>query len=315
MRDVKLINGLLWGVNGLLGAGLLAFAWFFLLFPKDAQSLKKQAWDDEAYVVPVSGRAGGDDGILKSLPNPLEKRAEQGPVAGPSVFQAVLKGTLASEKDPKSGVAFIKSMRRNVELVAFIGEEIREGDKAFDEFRGWKLVEVGKSHALFSNGAQQATLTLDLSAAVAPGGAPAPGAPVPGGAAGKTNRIGQPYQSGNFRSTVLSSTEGRVVWGLDQDEIDWAFQNQDSIMDQAFQVSPSASGGIRIDSVQAGSIGATRGLVAGDIIKEVNGQPLGSVADVKALMSGPAMRAQTGMRITIERAGKPVVVEYRPLPR
>ena len=92
-------------------------------------------------------------------------------------------------------------------------------------------------------------------------------------------------------------------------------QNQDSIMDQAFQVSPSASGGIRIDSVQSGSIGAARGVIAGDIIREVNGQPLNSVADVKALMSSQAMRAQAGMRITVERAGKPVVIEYRPLPK
>lgn len=312
MRDVKLVNGLLWAMNGLLGLGLLAFTWFFLI--KDGQTLRKYPWEDDAAQVAAQTGSKGDDGVLKTLPNPVEKRTEAAATSGPSAFRATLKGTLASEKEPKSGIAFLKSIARNVECVAYVGEEIREGDKPFDEFRGWKLVEVGKTHALFSNGAQQATLTLDLSSpspAGAPGGGPTSG----GGPGARGNKIGQPYQSGNFKSTVLSSTENRVVWGLDQDEIDWAFQNQDSIMDQAVQVSPSAAGGIRIDSVQAGSIGATRGLMAGDVIKEVNGQPLGSVADVKTLMTGPAMRAQTGMRITIERAGKPVVVEYRPLPR
>jgi S1-C subfamily serine protease len=128
-------------------------------------------------------------------------------------------------------------------------------------------------------------------------------------------KIGQPYQSTSFKSQLLSQTDSRHVWGLDPDEIEWALQNQDAIMDQAFQVSPTAAGGIRIDSIQAGSIGAARGLVGGDIIKDVNGQPLNSVADVKTLLTSPAMRAQTGLRINVERAGKPLIVEYRPLPR
>ena len=311
MRDVKLLNGALWGLNGLLGAGILAFAWFFLLAPKDASSLKEFRWDDTAVrsTGPEQGR--GDDGVLKSLRNPIEKPA--GPVGpdGPRAFKATLKGTMASEKDPKNGVAFIKSTTRNVELVAYVGEEIRDGDKPFDEFRGWKLVEVGKDQATFSNGVQKEILTLNLEAQAAPGTVGLSAA----GLGPKVNRIGQAYQGTSFKSQLLASTDNRVVWGLDQDEIEWAMQNQDSIMDQAFQVSPSASGGIRIDSVQAGSIGAARGVIAGDIIREVNGQPLNSVADVKALMTSQAMRAQAGMRITVERAGKPVVIEYRPLPR
>jgi hypothetical protein len=32
-------------------------------------------------------------------------------------------------------------------------------------------------------------------------------------------------------------------------------------------------------------------------------------------MSNPAMKQQSGLRLTIERAGKPVVIEYRPLPK
>jgi hypothetical protein len=312
VRDVRLLNGLLWGLNGLLGAAILAFAWFFLLFPKDAHSLKNYPWDDEAKVI-TKPPPGGDDGIMKTLPNPLEKRAVTAEIQRATAFKAVLKGTLASEKDTKAGVAFIKSSLRNTELVAYVGEEIRDGEKAYEEFRGWKLVEVGKNHAVFSDGSQQVTLVLDLTSPPQAGLIPGTGGPALSGA--KAARIGQPYQSTTFKSQLLSQTENRHVWGLDPDEIEWALQNQDSIMDQAFQVSPSAAGGVRIDSVQAGSIGAARGLIGGDIVKDVNGQPLNSVADVKTLLTSPAMRAQTGMRITIERAGKPVVVEYRPLPR
>jgi S1-C subfamily serine protease len=102
---------------------------------------------------------------------------------------------------------------------------------------------------------------------------------------------------------------------MDQEELDWAAQNADQIMDRDFQVSPYAGGGIRLENVTAGSIGAARGLSAGDVLREVNGQPLNSIADVRTLMNNPAMRQQAGLRLTIERAGKPLVIEYRPLPR
>ena len=171
---------------------------------------------------------------------------------------------------------------------------------------------MGKDWATFSNGSLTEKLTMDLTAQSSPGPAPAGVGP---GAGAKPSRIGQAYQSASFKSRQLHSDPNRIVWGLDPDEIDWAMQNQDTIMDDAFRVSPSANGGIKIDSVQSGSIGAARGLVAGDIVKEVNGQPLRSVEDVKSLMTNPTMRAQTGMRITVERAGKPVSIEFQPLPR
>jgi hypothetical protein len=305
MRDVKLANGLLWGVNGLLGAGILAFAWFFLL--KDAYSLKGFSFDDNAVVI-KQGATGGDDRVLKSLPNPLEKVGPDLDRPAAQTFPAVLKGIIPSEKEPKNRAAFIKSKTHNKETVVWVGEEIRDSEKAWDEVRGWKLIEVGKDWATFSNGTKTEKLTLDLSAQTAPTAAAV-------GPAGKPSRIGSPYQSGNFKSQLLSSDPNRLVYGLDPEEIEWAMQNQDSIMNESFTVSPSAAGGIKIDSVAAGSIGAARGLVAGDIVKEVNGQPLRSVEDIKTMMTSPAMRAQTGMRITVERAGKPVVIEYRPLPR
>ena len=316
MRNIKLLNSFLWGVNGLLGVGILAFAWFFLLSPMDATSLKDYRWDDQAYAAPSEGPIPGDDSILKSLRNPIQREvAPTSPTIAPSLFKAILKGTLPSEKDPKGGIAFIKSTSRNTDLVTFVGEEIRESGKPYEEFRGWTLTEVGKYQAIFSNGTRSETLSAfqeSPSSKPSPNGGAGPVSPEVGQ---KVNRIGQAYQSTSFKSQLLASTDNRIVWGLDLEEIEWAMQNQDSIMDQAFQVSPSASGGIRLDRVQTGSIGAARGVLTGDIIREVNGQPLNSVADVKTLMSTQAMRAQSGMRISIERAGKPVSIEYRPLPK
>lgn len=312
MGNVKLINRFLWTFNIFLGAAVMVFAFQYLLFPKDQNHLKDLPVDEGTFSTgPVRAQNTADDGFLKTLANPLEKPKMGGAAPLPTLFRATLKGTLPSEKDPKVGIAFIKSMGKNMELVAYMGEPIFYEGKLYEEFRGWTLTQVSRDRALFTSASgQKAELIVDQAVVQPPG---APGAP--GSVPGKVPRIGQAYAGENYKSRILASSDGRQVWGLDQDEIDWAFQNVERIMDQDFRVAPYGGGGLRVESLQPGSIGATRGIVAGDVVREVNGQPLSNVADVRALMNNPAMRQQSGLRITIERAGKPVVIEYRPLPR
>jgi len=308
MRNVKLVNGLLWVLNGLLGAGIVAFAYFFLL-TQGANPLQGFSPEDGTGTIgPVTPPP--NDAVLKSLNNPLEPRAHA--AAAATLFKATLKGTLPTT-DPKRGTAFIKSMGRNVELVADMGEPIQGPDgKLYEEFRGWVMAEVSKDRAVFTNGAQRQVLTLDPTT---PAGPPGAAGAVGAGPAGKSNRVGQAYSMESFKSRLLASAESRQVWGMDPDEIDWAIQNTDQIVDREFQVSPFSGGGLKIDSVSSGSIGATRGLMAGDVVRDVNGQPLNNLTDIRTLMNNPAMRQQSGLRITVERAGKPFVLEYRPLPR
>lgn len=311
MGNVKVLNGALWGLNGLLGAGIVLFAWKFLLTPQASPFKDFRPEEDGPARQTAAVVAAADN--LKSLRNPVEKIELSGPVAkAPTLFKAILKGALPAEKDPQRGVAFIKSQPpRSLELVAYMGEDILHEGKAYDEYRGWKLVELAKDRATFSNGAQKQELTIDQSVASVPG---QPGF-TPGASAGSgTSRAGQPYASHEFTSRLLASSEGRYVWGMDPNEVEWASMNVEKIMEQDFQVSPHPSGGLKIDSVSPGSMGSARGMVAGDVIKNVNGQPLASLADLKVLMNNPQMRRATGLSLTVERAGKPVVIEYRPLP-
>jgi len=315
VNDAKLLNRGLWGLNGLLGIGILLFSYQYLLRASDSGLLKDLKLEDDSPSVVVKPADRGD-GALKTLPNPIENRVPTGAGDPPVPFKATLKGTLPSEKEPKRAVAFIKSVARNAELVCYVGEEILQEGKPYDEFRGWTLESVSRDSAVFVNQkGEKAELTIDQSIATAPGGRGGPGAgsALPGGA--RTSRIGQAYTSESYKSRLLASADTRQVWGLDQDEIEWAGQNAEQILDRDFQVAPYAGGGLRIENVTAGSIGAARGLVAGDVIREVNGQALNNITDVKTLMSNPSMKTQTGLRLTIERAGKPVVIEYRPLPR
>ena len=310
MNDVKLLNRILWGVNILLGAGIVLFSFQYLLLAPEAKYLKDFKQEDDGPSTTQIVERG--DGALKNLVNPVERRVVDSGAKAASDFKATLKGTLPSEKDPKSGVAFIKSTTRNTELVAYVGDEILHEGKPFDEFRGWTLTSVSKDRALFtSKTGQKAELTID-QAITAP---PAPGAPGAPPVRGASAKAGQAYTSDGFKSRLLASADSRQVWGMDQDEIEWASQNAEQIMDRDFQVAPYAGGGLRIESVNAGTIGAARGLLAGDVLREVNGQPLNNIADVRQLMSSGQMQKQTGLRLTIERAGKPVVIEYRPLPR
>jgi hypothetical protein len=313
LHDVKLLNRILWGVNVLLGAGIVVFSFQYLLFAPDAKYLKDFKQEDDAPAAVVKAPDAGD-GSLKVLSNPVEPGRKPTPGIVESNFKATLKGTLPSEKEPKRGVAFIKSTGRNVELVATVDEEITYEGKPFDEFRGWTLQTVSKDRAVFATkSGQRAELVLDQAITPAPGGGGPAGQVQPG--VRPTAKIGQAYTSETYKSRLLASADSRQVWGMDQDEIEWASQNADQIMDRDFQVAPYAGGGLRIESVNAGSIGAARGLVSGDVLREVNGQPLNNIADVRTLMNNPAMKSQTGLRLTVERAGKPMVIEYRPLPK
>jgi hypothetical protein len=312
-HDVKLLNRALWGVNVLLGAGIVLFSFFYLLRDTDAkQYMKDFKQEDDAPSVSVKQTDQGD-GALKALINPIEPRKAGAGKEPETLFKATLKGTLPSEKEPKRSVAFIKSTGRNIELVATVDEEILHEGKPYDEFRGWTLQSVSKERAMFvTKAGQKQELVLDQAITPAPGGATG-GLAQPGGR--PTAKIGQAYTSETYKSRLLASADSRQVWGMDQDEIEWASQNFEQIMDRDFQVAPYAGGGLRIEGVNAGSIGAARGLVGGDVLREVNGQPLNNIADVRTLMNNPAMKSQTGLRLTVERAGKPMVIEYRPLPK
>ena len=310
MRDVKLYNGLLWLLNAALAA---AIAYVIIVFlAQQPNYMRDVQLDDGASDAPVRPPPKKDDSALK-LGNPVESKIVVGTPPSAPVFRAQLKGTLPGEKGDGPGAAFLKSTGRNVELVAFTNEPILFEGKEFDEYRGWKLSKVWKDRALFA-GPGGLTQELTIEAAAGPAAGPAaPGAARVGG--GKSAKAGQPYQPDQFKSRLLASADSRQVWGLDPEEIDWAAQNADKIMDGDFQVSPNSGGGVRVEGVTAGSIGAARGVIAGDVIRDVNGQPLNSIADVRTLMNNPAFKSSSGLRLTVERAGKPVVLEYRPLPR
>jgi len=317
VRNLAFLGGALWILDGILGVGLALFVFLFLLFPSDPGFLKGFNPEDPGGPrIPDRPPPPPGDEVLKRLRNPLEKAAGGGPTsAAPPPFRASLLGVLPSE-NPRGGAAFLRLSSRNVECFAFPEEAILFDGKPVEELAGWKLVEVYKDRAVFANGTLRQVLELEKDGrrAGGPGGG-RPAAAAGGGAppAGTVSLAGQPYQPEGFKSRVLASTDNQQVWAMDPQEIEWAFQNQERILDQDFQVTPVPGGGLRIENVQPGSLGAARGLLPGDVVKSVNGIPLHSLADVRNLIQNPAMRRQPSLRLVVERAGKAMVLTYQPL--
>ena len=314
MRNVKLLNGLLWALNGLLGAGIVVFAFQYLIFPQDSGLLRGfdpgQAGTTRPPDRPVPQAS---DDVLKRLRNPLEKASVAGIVSTvASNFRAALIGVMTGD-DPKRGVAFLRLTTRNTEFVAFTEEPICYDGKPVEELVGWKLVEVHKDNAVFTNGKERQVVALETGSTKPGPGGRLPGPAGPAGPGARVQRAGQPYQPEGFRSQLLSSDERQQVWGVDPQELDWLVQNQERVLDQDFQISPMPGGGLKVESVQAGSIGATRGVTTGDVVKSVNGIPLNSLADIKNLAQNPSMRNQSTLRLTVERAGRVMVLVYQPL--
>jgi hypothetical protein len=306
MRIFNLYNAFLWLTNVALGVFIVLFFFKYLL--AQADYTRDVRLEDGPGTPAIVHKPKLSDHALK-LTNPIVPAKDTPPVPPDENFIALLKGTLPRQQGDRSGAVFLRSVTMNTELVAFVGEKILFEASEFDEYTGWTLGAVWKNGALF-NGPNGRTKELTIGSGVIPN-ASTPETPD----ASRSKRLGRMYQSGQFKSRLLASAANRVVWGLDPAEMEWASQNVDRILESDFQVLPNAGGGVRIESVTPGSISAVRGIMAGDVVRDVNGQPLNSIAEARALMSNSALRSQKGLRITVERAGKPVVLEYRPLPR
>jgi hypothetical protein len=183
--------------------------------------------------------------------------------------------------------------------MALEGQGILQNGKPALEFSGFSVLSLGKEFAVLRNPqGDQFSVELDSLQAVQEG------RPI--------SRTGEEYRPELFRSRRLASTETREIWGIDENERDWAAQNSQLILERDVQISPCTGGGLRLEALSSHSMPAARGLKGGDVLREVNGRSLSSLADLQAILSNPP---KSGIELTLERAGKSVVFEYRPLPR
>jgi hypothetical protein len=139
----------LWALNGLLGVGIVTFALTHLVSPARINPL---ADIDPTAALPSPPQKPGEqpnEQVLITLRNPLQ--AGETPRA-PTLPSLVLHGALPTLTG-QQGVAFVRTAE-NVSLVVPLGEEIQ----------GWRLAELWKDRAAFTNARGERT-ELEIRAA------------------------------------------------------------------------------------------------------------------------------------------------------
>ncbi len=298
MAQVKLVNGLLWAVNVLVGVGIVLFAFQFLLFAKRSDDLGITIDDDATPTVGKSAPKRYD--LLAMLPNPLTKESKPtgtDPTTYAAGFPPGLKmigsmGTTAFfERDPTV------QAQADVNGPLFLHERDKEYEVA-----GWILVHFDSESATFRDQSGQTQVVRVGQPSTMMGDGPST-------RGGRKNWAGQPYDPENFRRTRRVSEGGdREMWEVDGDESEWLNQNFEAALGQC-QYRPSAAGGLEITYIEEGSVGTLRGLKQGDVIRSINGTPIKSIEDLRKIQ-GKSGRATT-MNLVLDRAGAPYTIVYR----
>ena len=292
MKQAKLINGLLWVANILLIVGLFVYGWTFFWSDNHVKDLVALEEIDDYYTGGPTSRPP-DYRVIASVANPLTPKTK--PVANTPVaaaFQATLIGTFPPD--------FVFLKIGNDETLAEKGEKIMV--KGAEVLRGWKLTECYRERAVFSDGKRSQELKLSVPT-IGSGGPIAVG----GG------RKGETYDPSKFKTRKIHSSASREVWLMDPNEINWAMQNFQSEMEKNVTVSPT-SNGLRITSINSGSIGISRGLKSNDVIRSVNGHSMKSLQDIKKMQDDPRNQRRRSMTIVVQRSGRNMVLEYRSQP-
>jgi type II secretory pathway component PulC len=299
MRSVKAANGLLWLANVAVGAGIVVFAFQYLIFPQDDNPLADVEED-------ASGATGGgkpkpvDYSPVKLLPNPVEPRERgSGPTARPDIAGELL-GTVSSD-DPDQIVAFLLVPGKNQHVNAYYKEPVTLDGAPIEEFRGWTLVRVTRDTAVFTNGAKETTLTIRGTLVSA---GPASGAPP----------SGTMIDRSQVKLTKLQAGNDREVYGIDRQSIEWIMANQDQVLSEV-GLTDYSGGGIQITSLQSGSIAEAAGLQQSDVIKSINGQPIKNSISLAELRNNEQLRKSGSMTISLERAGQVRSVVIQPTQR
>lgn len=188
-----------------------------------------------------------------------------------------LKGVFAVDGKTLSAAVINAGGKRD--LAVKLGEEIE---------KGVTLVAVQSDHIEISRNGVRERIDLDKRIVAAPSARP--GAP---GARG-------------FRINVANV--GANQFSLSRSELNTTLQDPSQLA-YTGRIGVNPAGGVRMDSAPAGSLPDKLGLKEGDVIKSVNGQPVGSAGDLARLYG--QFSSISNIRVEIIRAGNPMVLNFQ----
>jgi len=154
---------------------------------------------------------------------------------------------------------------------------------------GVKLVDVQPTHIVINRGGVREQIELERAAAVAAAKA----------AAGVTPAVTQ------FRLNVTSSSANR--FSLSRQELNTVLQDPRQL-NFLGRIGPAPNGGVRVEDAPSGSLSHKLGLQAGDIIANINGQPINSQGDLARVYG--QFNSLSAIRAEVRRNGAPVILNY-----
>ena len=116
--------------------------------------------------------------------------------------------------------------------------------------------------------------------------------------------VGTPNPVANSRIGIKRNSNNSFT--ISRDQLTQQMQNPE-FLTQALMV-PNAGGGFLVREIQPGSVYQKLGLRVGDVIKNVNGQPVNSVEDVMRLYA--QFGSASNVQIDVRRAGRDESLVY-----
>ena len=297
MKSIKHVTIAFWAVNLLLGVGIVAYA---------ATAFIGKPPSPLADVADI----GGDDGQAVA---PTEYSRNTTSMQRMGVIQDKKANLLPQLSVNLAEYLAIKSTYGTTNLLAdvlktqgaqvniFLGDDVStvmrgKLDPVPDELRGWKLTAINGPVATFTKGDEKQELKVGENVAV-------------GGDQSYDAYRGLPYKGGDYKTQQTMTGANRQAWMMDPEEVKWAVANQDSVLgtDVTFG---QAQGGLRIQTVRAGSIVANRGFAANDVVMAVNGVTVATLEDINKLRDHPSFQNPNVISVKVNRAGQDVYLTY-----
>lgn len=212
-----------------------------------------------------------------------DEAAAPGPAAAANTSGIRLRGVYAVDGRTLSAAVVNTGGKRD--LTVRIGEEIE---------KGVTLAAVEADYIEISRGGARERIELDRRIVAQRGGI--------GGVGGNANIRG-------FRLNVAKT--GPNNYSLSRSELNSTLQDPNQL---AFtgRIGTGSGGGVRIDSAPTGSLPQKLGLMEGDIIKSLNGQPVNSAGDLARLYG--QFGTLSSLRADVMRGGQMLVMNLQITP-
>jgi general secretion pathway protein C len=187
-----------------------------------------------------------------------------------------LKGVYAI--DGKTLSAAVVNTGGKRDTAVRVGEEIQPGTR---------LASVLPDHIIISRGGMRERIDLEQRTAALPSRA-------------------RSADAQGFRLTVAAT--GNNVYSLSRTELNNVLQDPRQ-MNYLGRIGMHPNGGVRLEQAPGGSLPSKLGLKEGDVIKNVNGQPVNSPGDLARLYQQFATLSQ--IRAEVIRGGAPMLLTYQ----